>query len=143
MPEESTTPDLGLLWQRVIDAGNARDIEAALSLFAPDSVFDTSSIGLGSFTGRAAIRGLFEDWWSAFEEYEQRAEDIRALGNGVTFSIVVMRGRPPQSSAWVEQRYAAFATWTNGLIERTTNSFDIDQARAAAERRAEERGRDA
>jgi hypothetical protein len=31
-------------------------------------------------------------------------------------------------------------TWIDGLIERTTNYFDIDEARAAAERLAEERG---
>jgi hypothetical protein len=31
-------------------------------------------------------------------------------------------------------------TWLDGAIERATNYFDIDEARAAAERLAEERG---
>ncbi len=61
-------------------------------------------------------------------------------GSGVTFSIIVMRGKPAGSSAWVEQRYAAVATWSDRLIERTANSFEIGEARAAAERLAEERG---
>jgi hypothetical protein len=51
-----------------------------------------------------------------------------------------MRGKPSRSNSWVEQRYAAVAAWTGGLIERTDITFDIDEARAAAERLAEERG---
>jgi hypothetical protein len=35
---------------------------------------------------------------------------------------------------------ASVATWTNALIERTTTYPDIDEARAAAERLAQERG---
>jgi hypothetical protein len=65
---------------------------------------------------------------------------MRDLGNGVSFSVIVMRGRLRGSSGWVEQRYAAVAIWTDGLIERTSHSFDIDEARAAAERLAGERG---
>jgi hypothetical protein len=40
---------------------------------------------------------------------------------------------------WVQLRYAAAATWTEVLIARTTNSLDIDETRAAAERLAESR----
>jgi len=140
MSEESMGPDDALPSQRVIQAGNARDIDTVMGFYASDSVYDLSSVGMGTFEGRTAIRSLFEDWWGSFEEYEQKAEETRNLGNGVTFSIIVMRGKPPHSSAWVEQRYAAVAIWTDGLIERTANIFDIDEARAAAERLAEERG---
>ena len=139
MAEESATPDL-VLWRRAIEAGNARDIEAIMRSFAPDSVWDMSLVGLGIFEGRAAIRSLFEDWWGGYEEYAQEAEEICDLGNGVIFGIVVMRGRPPGSAGWVSQRYAAVSTLTDGLIDRTTNLFDIDDARAAAERLAHERG---
>jgi hypothetical protein len=37
-------------------------------------------------------------------------------------------------------RFAAVTTWVDGLIERNTNYTDIDEARAGAERLAEERG---
>jgi ketosteroid isomerase-like protein len=127
------------LVQRSLDTGNARDIEAQMSLYAPDSVFDVSSVGLGIYEGHRAIRGFLEDWWGTYEDYHQEAEEIRDLGNGIAFAIFVMRGRPPGSTAWVEQRYAAVGIWASGFLQRTTNTFDIDAARAVAERLAEER----
>jgi hypothetical protein len=45
---------------------------------------------------------------------------------------------PADSAGWVRQRYAAVATWADGLVERQRNYFDIDEARAAAERLAQE-----
>jgi hypothetical protein len=36
MPEESTTPDLAELAQRLVEARNARDVEALMSSFAAD-----------------------------------------------------------------------------------------------------------
>jgi hypothetical protein len=41
---------------------------------------------------------------------------------------------------FVERRVAAVAVWADGLIERLTTYTDIDEARAAAERLAEEPG---
>jgi len=35
MPEESTTPDLVARMQRYVDAANAHDVDAVMSLFAP------------------------------------------------------------------------------------------------------------
>jgi hypothetical protein len=58
----------------------------------------------------------------------------------VTFDVLVQRGRPPDSTGWVELRYAAVGTWRDGLIQRTTNYTDIDEARAAASRLAAVRG---
>jgi ketosteroid isomerase-like protein len=140
MPEESATPALVELVQRVVDAGNAREIEAEMSLLAPDSVFDLSGMGLGIYEGAEAIRKLFQEWWNTYQDYHQEAEEIRDLGNGIAFVILEMRGRPPGSTGWVEQRYANIGIWANGLVERTTNTFDIDEARAAAERLVESRG---
>ena len=40
----------------------------------------------------------------------------------------------------VEQRAAHLITWTNGKIERFKHYPDLDEARAAAERLAQERG---
>ena len=42
MSEESTTPDLVELSQRLTDAINARDIDAAISFYAPDAVWDST-----------------------------------------------------------------------------------------------------
>ena len=127
------------LTRRIIDAGNARDVQTMLGLYAPDTVWDMSSVGMGTFEGLHALRGLFEDWFGAYEEYQQEAQEICDLGHGVVFGVFVMRGRSPGASSWVQQRYAAVTTWTDGLVTNTANSLDIDAARAAAEHLAKER----
>jgi ketosteroid isomerase-like protein len=136
--EESTTPDLLELGQRLTDALNARDIDAAISLYAPDAVFDMATFGI--YEGRAAIRGLFEDWLSAYDDFGYEIEERRNLGGGVTFIVWVQRGRLRGSTSWVQFRAASVGTWVDGLVERSTQYQDIDQARAAAERLAKERG---
>jgi ketosteroid isomerase-like protein len=137
MPEESTTPDLVELGERFLEAVNRRDLDAALSFFAPDAVWAT--IGLGTtFEGVAAIHVFWQDWWASYEELRIEPEEILDLGNGVTFSVIVQQGRLVGSTAHVQVRYAAVTTWADGLIERNTNYTDIDEARAAAERLAQE-----
>jgi hypothetical protein len=54
--------------------------------------------------------------------------------------VIVLSGRPLASSVDVRLRFASVAEWTNGLIVRIRNYTDIDEAHAAAERLAEERG---
>jgi ketosteroid isomerase-like protein len=137
--EESTAPDLTLLVQRVIGF-KASEIEDQMSFFAPDSVWDMSRGGLGVIEGREAIRVFFEEWRAAYADYEQEAEEIQDLGNGVAFAVFVQRGRPVDSTGWVEFRDARVFAWADGLIERVTTFLDIEDARAAAERLAEERG---
>ncbi len=44
-----TTPDVIVLTHQAVDAGTARDIEATISLYAPDAVRDLSSIGIGTW----------------------------------------------------------------------------------------------
>jgi ketosteroid isomerase-like protein len=61
------------------------------------------------------------------------------LGSGVTLGAFLVRGRLAGSSGLVELRYAGVTTWTDGLIDWVTTYFDIDEARAAAERLAKER----
>jgi steroid delta-isomerase-like uncharacterized protein len=137
--QESATPDAVELAQRLLDASNARDTDAAISLFAPDAVYairPTSQV----FEGRAAIRGFFEDFLDAYDELEVDIEEICDLGSGVSFSVVAHRGRPRSSVKWAQARFATVAVVADGLIERTTNYADIDEARAAAERLADERG---
>ena len=58
----------------------------------------------------------------------------------MTFAVMVERARPHGSSSVLERRYGFVATWTDGRIARAKNYLDLDEARAAAERLAEERG---
>jgi ketosteroid isomerase-like protein len=140
MPEEPTTPDLEEAIRRLTEAANRRDVDAGLAMYSQDAVVDNTPIGAGVFEGREAIRGFFEDWAVTYEDFEQTLEEVRDLGNGVTFGLFLMRGRPARSSGFVELRYAGVSAWTDGLIERVTTYLDIDEARAAAERLAQERG---
>jgi ketosteroid isomerase-like protein len=137
MSEESTTPDLVELVNRVREAVNRRDFDAIESSYAPDAVLRAAEAG--TFEGASAIRGLAEDMTSPYEELHVEAEEIIDLGNGVTFGVINVTGRPVGSSGEVRFRWASVAIWTNGVIEREMRDVSIDEARAAAERLAEER----
>jgi limonene-1,2-epoxide hydrolase len=138
MSEESTTPDLVELVRGHFAAVNRRDFDAVESFYAPDAVLRGAEIG--RFEGVAAIRGLYEDLLSAHEEYHVEVAEVVDLGNGVAFGVTIHDARPCGSSAEIRVRWAGWAIVTEGLIEQQTNYMDIDAARAAAERLAEERG---
>ena len=136
-PEESTTSDLVELARRSVEV---EGLDEALSFYAPHAVWDASPWGMGVFEGQAAVRGFFEDWRSSYSGIERTAEEIRDLGNEVTFAVIVQRARVAGSSGAVQLRYASVAQWTDGLMVRNTTYTDIDEARAAAQRLAGERG---
>jgi uncharacterized protein (TIGR02246 family) len=141
MPDEPTTPDLAELSQRLNEAVNRGDLDAALAMYTPDAVWDGSPMDGEVIEGRDAIRGFLEDWLDAYEEWEQVAEELRDLGNGVGFGVYRQRGRPAGSSGFVELHYAFVGiVREDGLTERLVLYTDIDEARAIAERLAEEGG---
>jgi ketosteroid isomerase-like protein len=142
MSEESTTPDLLELGRRSNEAANRFDFDASLSVFEADVVWDLSPIGLGTYEGIAAIRGLFEDWIGTYEEYEVSEEESVELGGGVTFLVQRPRARLKGSSGDVTVRYGQVNVWDDGLLVRSTFYLeaDIDEARATAARLAQERG---
>jgi ketosteroid isomerase-like protein len=110
-----------------------------LRLFGPDGVWDMSPMGMGTSEGASAIREFMEVWWGAYDEYRIEPEEIVELGNGIIFAAVNQGGRPVGSSGSVALRYGSVTSWSNRLIERVTNYSDLDEARAAAERLAQER----
>ncbi len=133
------TPDLVELTRRLDDAMSRGDVDAVMAFYAPDAVWDLSEGGLGTAEGVAAIRSFFGEWASNYEEITFDTGEIRDLGNGVSFSVSNQRARPRGSSGQVAFRYAAVTVWTDGLIARVRGYSDINEARAAAERLAEER----
>jgi uncharacterized protein (TIGR02246 family) len=135
MTEESQTPDLIELVGRAFDAANRRDLDAAAASFAGDATFDGRALG-DHFAGREAIRSFLEGWFGAYEELEFAPEEIRDLGNGVMFAVVVQNGRPAGSAGHLRQREGWVFVWAEGLIARLT-VLDVDEGRAAAERLAE------
>src|SRR5271169_224284 len=78
MSEESTTPDLELLRQ-ALEPLNSCDLDALMGFYAPEAVLDTTRTVGVAFHGRAAIRGLYEDWMGAYEELEWRLMNLSTL----------------------------------------------------------------
>jgi ketosteroid isomerase-like protein len=139
MSKESTTPDPEGKLRRHIEAANRCDFDAALAIFSKGAVWDRSPVGQEVIEGRDAIRDFIEDWNAVFEDYVLGLEEFHDVGNGVTFGLFSQRGRPRAGSGLVEEPYAAVVAWMDGLIVRVTVYPDIDEARAAAERLAQER----
>ena len=124
--------------RREFEAANRGDLDAVASSFAEDATFDGRALG-DRFEGRAAIRSFIEEWFGAYEELEFGLEEVRDLGNGVVFAVVVQDGRPAGSAGHVRQREGWVFVWVRGLVARLT-VLEVDEARAAAERLAQDRG---
>jgi ketosteroid isomerase-like protein len=140
MAEEAATPDPVELTRRSIEAGGSGDFDAMVSVFAPDGVWDMSPLGIGVFEGRAAIRGFLEDWIGSYEGFKNRVEEVQDLGNGVLFVVSNQDARLVGSSSRLQELWAVTVMWRAGFVEHVATSRDLDEARAAAERLAKERG---
>ncbi len=138
MAEESTTPDLADRTREVFDAARGQDSEAVLSFFAPDAVMDLSDGGLGTFRGIAAIGGFLEDWFGTWDSYQIDPEEIGDFGHGVVFIVYREQGSVGSGGS-IGQRRAWCLLWVEDLISFVAVYLDPDQARAAAERLAQER----
>ena len=140
MPEESTTRDLVALTRQLFDAASSGDVDALMQFYAPDAVWETTLVTLD---GSAAIRERLEEWLGAFDELEFELEEILDLGNGVTLTVVNQRARPAGSSSsggYMQRQEALIGVWEQGMVTHATTYLDIDEAHAAAERLAQERG---
>jgi ketosteroid isomerase-like protein len=137
MSEETTTPDLAELFQRNIEAVNRGDLDAYLSSFASDAVLQT---GVGRFQGRDAMRGYLEDLRDSYDALVFALQELHDLGNGVAFIALAATGRLRGTSADVHLRYAMVVTHVDGVLASATDYVNIDEARAAGERLAKERG---
>jgi ketosteroid isomerase-like protein len=140
MSEGSTSPDLAELTRHAIEASAHGDFDTAMSFYGPDSVWDTSPVGMGTYRGVATIRTALEEWYGLLEETQVEIEENVDLGNGVILTVIRQRGRPVGSSSYAPFHFASITEWTDGLVARVTPYTDIDEARAAAERLAESRG---
>jgi hypothetical protein len=137
--QESTTPDLVELTRLGLAAFNRRDFGV---YFSPDIVLDTAGYGMGTFKGREAAIGMLKDWTGSFEDLTLEPGEILDLGHGVVLTLYHQEGRPIGASNSVRVRSAVVTLWVDGMVVRNTfyPEIEIDEARAAAERLAEERG---
>jgi ketosteroid isomerase-like protein len=138
MSEESATPDLAERVSLILEAANHEDWDAILAFYARDAVWDTD--GMGTFEGPVAIRGFWEDWWGSYEHLRIDVLQILEIGNGVVLAAFHFQGPPKGTTAEAQTYIALVYEWLHGAVARVTTYFDIDEARAAAERLAKERG---
>jgi len=140
MSQEPATPDSVELTRRFVEAWTRRDLDAWMGFFAPDAVWEVPALGT-SVEGAAAIRSFGEEWLIAFAEYEVQAEEILDLGNGVVFAATRQNLRPAGSGggARLQEVWVYAFVWVEGMLVQSTIYPDPDEARAAAERLAEER----
>jgi ketosteroid isomerase-like protein len=136
MSRDFTTPDPVELVRKQLEALDRGDFDGVMSSVAEDGVLDGRA---DLIEGRAAIRGFVEEWFSAYEELDYELEEVSDLGGGVVFAVVIQDGRLVGSAGRIRQREGWVYLWVGGSIARLTTS-DVDQARAAAERLAQERG---
>ena len=137
MSQESTTPDLVELVRKQLEALDRRDLDGVMNSVAEDSVLEGRVENF--LEGRAAIRRFLEDWFRAWEELDFELEEVSDLGGGVVFAVVIQDGRLVGVDGHVRQREGWVYLCVGGSIARLTTS-DVDQARAAGERLAEQRG---
>jgi ketosteroid isomerase-like protein len=136
MSQESTTPDLVELVRKQLEALDRGDFDGVMSSVAEDGVLDGRA---DLIEGRAAIREFLEEWFRAYEDLDFELEEVSHLGGGVVFAVVIQNGRLVGSAGRIRQREGWVYLCVGGSIARLTTS-DPDEARAAAERLAEERG---
>ena len=104
----------------------------------PESVLEWTTI---STVRKGSVINIEYFWDHAEALKAVGLEEFLDLGSGVTLAVVLQRARLVGSSAFVELRYGAVITWVDGLAQRwAVYGGDIDDARAAAERLAQERG---
>ncbi|HEV7584936.1 MAG TPA: nuclear transport factor 2 family protein [Solirubrobacteraceae bacterium] len=126
--------------RRSFEAADSGDYDWMMTFYGPDSVFDMSPWGLGTYEGLVAIRSFFQDWIGAFEEFEMKLDEAVDLGNGVVFAVASQRAVSAGSSTPLTLRHAAVSVWQNGTAVRITNYPDIEHARALAGELARSRG---
>jgi hypothetical protein len=139
MSEESTSPDLIELTHSAYAYLNSRDLDALVGLLDRSCVYDLSRFDLGTYTGPGEIRRFYEEWIAPLHEFGVAVDDITDLGNGVVYAIQAgHRGSAP--GFFFELEGGVVGVWEHGRLARMTVYPDIDEARAAAERLAQERG---
>jgi hypothetical protein len=96
--------------------------------------------GLVDVAGASSVRGFWEEWAGMFEDWTVKVETVVDLGNGVVYAVYRQEGRLPGGAGVVTERGAFIYEWVDGMITRLIGRRDSEEARAAAERLAEERG---
>jgi ketosteroid isomerase-like protein len=140
MSEENASTDVLELTRRTFAAANSHDYDAMMAFYGPDSVWDVAPSGLGTYTGEPAIRSFFENWIGAIESWSLEILELRDLGNGVVLVISVQTGFSSGGGPQIRLRHTSLFVWSGEVILKAIHYRGLDEALAAAQRLAQERG---
>ena len=104
--------------RRVIDAYNARNVDAFIAYFDPDSELHSafSAVGGAVYRGHDGLREFFSDFeetWGG--EVRLEPETYFDLGDRLLL-FYVLHGRGRHSGAMVEMPNALLSTWRGGRV---------------------------
>lgn len=119
---------------------NSRDLDAVTDLFEPGSIWDASRWGLGSHEAPTSLRRFLQDWIGSFDVYELALEEVQDLGNGIVFAVFFHAADLQGGGGSLRVRSSAVLDWRAGQLVGLTSYRDMEEARAAAELLARERG---
>jgi ketosteroid isomerase-like protein len=102
-----------------------REFQATLRVgnnTAPDFVWDLSTLegwpDAAEYFGRDGFNEFIARWTEAYDEFEQRLEDVIDAGDDDVVSVIGQRGRPRGSRSWVHLRFGVVWTVVEGEIKR-------------------------
>jgi ketosteroid isomerase-like protein len=139
MPEESMASDPVESVRVILEAADRADFDTILQFYAPDAVWVMVDADL-AFEGVEAIRSFWEDWYGVFDEFRVTPPEVVDLGDGVVLAVVRHGGPLGGGTAALQEDLALVYEWAGGRVVRVTVTSHLDEARAAAERLAKERG---
>ena len=139
MTDESTTPDVVEIATSLFEAADRGDWDAVVAPYAADVIWESED-GITSAKGAHAVRAFWEEWARTFEDFGIEVESVVDLGAGVVYAVYRQQGHMAGSNALLTARGVLVYEWQDGTIVRVFACADSDDARAAAERLAEERG---
>jgi ketosteroid isomerase-like protein len=118
----------------VIDAYNARDMDALIALFHPDVEWHTTPGFLwpGPYRGRDGLRGLFEHWWQGWDSGHADPEEL-VPGDGQAMLSAGIHGRSAGSGLDVHVHLNWVMHVRDGLIHLVRSYESPEEARAALE----------
>ena len=106
-------------------AESLREFQAtyrAVDRIAPDFVWDLSTLenwpDATEYLGPDGFNDFWARWTEAYDEFEQRFEDVIDAGDEYVVSIIRQRGRPKGTQAWVDLRFGIVWTVVEGQLDQ-------------------------
>jgi ketosteroid isomerase-like protein len=129
--------------RRSIDAFNSGDVEEMIALADPElewrPAFGAATDGGTAYRGHDGFREYWRGTQEIWDHFHFEPEQFLAEGDG---TVVIGRGsgRAKGSGIEIDQPFAMFLRVRHAKLVFGQTFTDLDDARAAAERLAEERG---